>query len=617
MSRKAENGDKRQSIVGWIAIPVLILSFCASSELQARLPLSDSTARVRSDSAVYDRMERAMSSKRISRRLFSMLTRRPPTETPVEEKSIDEAFVPYRNMIVGDIKIKVLPPFGNDVRNDSATRLNFLRRAGNDSHVNTRSGIIRNNLMFKRGERIDPLVMAESEAFLRSLEYVNDAHVRVDSLPGGYADVTVVVRDNWSIGGSLLDVSSKIDFDVFDRNFLGLGNSVGFRGIFNVENGGKGFGVNYGYANFMKTFVNVNASHTDDIVSKNSGFSIERPLQKNLDLFGQISYRQSSVNLKHVAWDSVSPTFNSDFSATVGFALRPPTHGNAYVLSARIFERNPAYRNVPRPDNELLYRHVRSQMAILQLSLFRQRYFKEHMVNNFGKTEDFAYGHNVSMQTGYSRWTQFGIKGLYASIKASFNKKLKTGSIFAESSLSSFFYRNGCPFEGVLKFRAEMFSRLYSIGRFSARNFLSIDYTKRLAPIVGFRNNYLSFGELASMKIRNREGEPPATQRLMFKAEADMFSPFTVLGFRFLFYAFYDVGWLAEPERNLLHGKNVYWGGGVGIRIRNDLLVIRTLELKAGFYPGLNQAGFNNFVNFHSSIPNKSPSFVPKYPEEL
>jgi hypothetical protein len=617
MSRKEKNGDRRSTTVGLTAMLVMTLLLCFVSRLQARIQVSDSTARVRSDSAVYDRMARVLSSRKISSRIFSMLTRRPATDTPVEEKSIDEAFIPYRNMIIRNINVKVLPPFGFDVRSDSAPQLNFLRRAGNNSHINTRSVIIRNNLMFKRGERLDPLVTAESEAFLRSLEYVNDVHIRVDSLNGGDADITVVVRDNWSIGASLLDLSSKIDFDVFDCNFLGLGNSIGLRAIFNIKNGGKGFGVEYGYSNFMKTFINVNASHTDNIVSKNTGFSIERPLQKNLDFFGQISYRQFSVNLKYVAWDSVSPTFNSDFSATVGFALRPSKHRSAYVVSARIFERNPEYRQVPRPDNRQIFQHVRNKMAIVQLSMFRQRYFREQMVNNFGKTEDFAYGHNVSMQAGFSRWPQFGITGLYASLKASFNRKLKAGSIFVEGSLSSFFDRDGRPYEGVLKFRTEMFSKLYSAGTFSARNFLSIDYTKRLTPVAGFRNYYLSFGELASMKIRNREGEPPATQRLMFKAEADVFSPFTVLGFRFLFYAFYDLGWTAATGENLLNRRNIYWGGGVGIRIRNDLLVIRTLELKAGFYPRLNQSGFNNFVNFNSSIPNKSPSFVPKYPEEI
>ncbi|MDR2466785.1 MAG: hypothetical protein LBD35_05270, partial [Prevotellaceae bacterium] len=597
MSRKEERGG---SLTAMLAITLLL---CFVPELHARIPDSDSAARVRSDSAVYDRMERALSSKKISRRIFSMLTRRPPSESPVEEKSIDEAFAPYRNMIIRNINVKVLPPFGYDVRSDSAPQLNLLRRAGNNSHINTRNVIIRNNLMFKCGERLDPLVAAASEAFLRRLEYVNDVYIRVDSLAGGEADVTVVVRDNWSIGGSLLDLSSKIDFDVFDRNFLGLGNSIALRGIFNLKNGGRGFGAEYGYSNFMKTFINVSASHTDNIASKNTGFSIERPLQKNLDFFGQISCRQSSVNLKYVAWDSVSPTFNSDFSATVGFAIRPPKHGSAYVLSARIFERNPEYRQVPRPDNSQIFQHVRNKMALVQLSMFRQRYFREQMLNNFGKTENFAYGHNVSIQAGFSRWSQFAITGLYASLKASFNRKLKAGSIFAEGAISSFFDRDGRLYEGVLKFRTEMFSKLYSAGTFSIRNFLSIDYTKRLSPVAGFRNYYLSFGELASMKIRSREAEPPATKRLMLKAETDVFSSFAILGFRFLFYAFCDLGWTAANRENLLNSRNLYWGGGAGIRIRNDLLVIRTLELKAGFYPRLNQSGFNNFVNFNSSVP--------------
>jgi hypothetical protein len=31
----------------------------------------------------------------------------------------------------------------------------------------------------------------------------------------------------------------------------------------------------------------------------------------------------------------------------------------------------------------------------------------------------------------------------------------------------------------------------------------------------------------------------------------------------------------------------------------------------------MNQHGFNDFVNFSSSIPNVSPNFTPRYPEEI
>jgi hypothetical protein len=161
-----------------------------------------------------------------------------------------------------------------------------------------------------------------------------------------------------------------------------------------------------------------------------------------------------------------------------------------------------------------------------------------------------------------------------------------------------------------------MFSPLYRIGNQSYRHFLNIDYSKRLDYISGFRNYNLTLNELTSMKFRNATNLA-AIEKLMFKMEGNVFSSLNIMGFRFLFYSFADFGWVADYKKTLLNKNNIYWGAGLGVRIRNDLLVFRTLELKIGYYPRMYQRGFNSFVNFGSSIPNVSPNFIPKYPEEI
>jgi hypothetical protein len=254
-------------------------------------------------------------------------------------------------------------------------------------------------------------------------------------------------------------------------------------------------------------------------------------------------------------------------------------------------------------------------MALVQLSLFKQRYFRTHMVNSFGKPENFAYGYNISAQFGYSEWSQLSKKGIYTSLKVAANRLSHVGSLYFEGAISSFF-NNKKPFEGVLKLKLDMFSSLYSIGNQSYRHFLNIDYAKRLDYIHGFRNYNLSFEKLASMKFGERT-DFMATEKLMFKTEGDLFTSLNVLGFRFLFCAFADFGWVTEYNKTLLNRHNIYWGAGLGVRIRNDLLVFRTMELKIGYYHRMNQQRFNDFVNFGSSIPNVSPNFTPKYPEEI
>jgi hypothetical protein len=578
------------------------------------------TAVTSSDTAAYNMMLRAVSNKkRLTKRLFLLLTRKPniPPTIVDNQVSIDRQFMPYEGKIINDIHVIVLPPFGYDVRKfDSTPEITRIREIGNNSHANTRSWVMRNNLLFKKGQEIDPLIMAETESFIRDIGYVNDVHIQIDSISTTEANVTVVVRDNWSIGAYARNVSTKVDVEVFDRNFIGLGNNFNLRGIFNAKTERKfGGGVGYKYPNLLRTFVNIDALYVDDILSRNQTVSIERPLQKHLNIFGQVSHNILKTNLSQVVWDSISPTYNEEFSASLGYAFNPIGNDNTFVISTRVLSKSPLYRDVEQPDDPEYFQFIGNRMALIQLSLYRQRHFRTHMVNSFGKIENFAYGYNVSAQFGYSKWPDLSKRGLYSSFRVAANKQYSAGSLYFEGAISSFFDQHK-PFEGVLKLKLDMFSSLYRIGNQNYRHFLNVDYSKRLDYIPGFRNHNFTFNDLTSMKFKNITNFT-ATEKLMFKTEGDVFSSLNLMGFRLLFFAFADFGWIANYNNTLLNKDNIYWGAGLGIRIRNDLLVFRTVELKIGYYPRMNQHGFNNFVNFGSSTPNLSPNFTPKYPEEI
>jgi hypothetical protein len=578
------------------------------------------TAVTSSDTAAYNMMLRAVSNKKkLTKRMFSLLTRKPNiTTTVVDNKvSIDRQFIPYEGKKINEVRVIVLPPFGYDIRKfDSTPEITRTRRLGNNSHANTRSWVMRNNLLFKKGQEIDPLIMAETESFIRDIGYVNDVYIQIDSISTTEANVTVVVRDNWSIGAYARNVSTKVDVEVFDHNFIGLGNNFNLRGIFNTKTERKfGGGVGYKYHNLFRTFINIDASYVDDILSRNQAVSIERPLQKNMNFFGQINHNIGETNLSQVVWDSISPTYNEEFSASLGYAFNPTGNNNTFVLSTRFLSKSPWYRGVEKPDNPEYFQFIGNRMALIQLSLYRQRHFRTHMVNSFGKIENFAYGYNVSAQFGYSEWPDFSKRGLYSSFRVAANRQYRVGSLYFEGAISSFFDQYK-PFEGVLKLKLDMFSSLYRIGNQNYRHFLSVDYSKRLDYIPGFRNHNFTSNDFMSMKLK-KVTNVTATEKLILKTEGDVFSSLNLVGFRLVFYTFADFGWIAGYSNTLLNKDNIYWGAGLGIRIRNDLLVFRTLEVKIGYYPRMNQHGFNSYINVDSSTPNISPNFTPKYPEEI
>jgi hypothetical protein len=596
--------------------------FCFVTGVSAQLTFSvkdlDTTV-TRSDTNTYNRIRQIMETKKITKKIFSLLTRNPNTKSTSANhtSSVDNQFNPYEGKTINNIEVIVLPPFGYDVKKfDSVQEMKWLIKTGNKAHVNTRTWVVKNSLLFKKGQKINPLIIAETESFIRHIEYINDVHIQIDSTPHNGANIRVIAQDNWSIGAYIRNLSTETDIEIFDRNLTGLGNNFGIRGIFNTKLNRKfGGGLEYRYPNILKTFINIHASYLDNIVSTSQTFSIERPLQKNLNLFGQISHTINETNLSQTVWDSISPTCNEEFSTSLGYAFNPAKNDNTFVIAARFLYRNPLYRKVAVPDNPDNYQHIKNLMTIVQLSLFRQRHFRMRMVNSFGKLENLAYGYNVSTQFGYSEWTQFSKRGFYSSFKISANKQSQYGSIYFEGALSSFIYKHR-PFEGVLKLKLNMFSSLYRIGNQNYRHFLDINYTKRLDYIPGFRNYNLTSNEMGSLKFRH-DKILTANEKLMFNTEGNIFSSLNVMGFRFLFYAFADFGWVADYDKTLLNVNNIYWGAGLGIRIRNDLLVFRTIELKIGYYPKMNQRGFDSFMNFVTSVPNVSPNFMPKYPEEI
>ncbi len=72
----------------------------------------------------------------------------------------------------------------------------------NSTHVNTNEKIIRKNLLFAAGDTISPLILSDNERILRQLPYIDDARIIVVPVSDEEADIIVVTKDVYSIGGS-------------------------------------------------------------------------------------------------------------------------------------------------------------------------------------------------------------------------------------------------------------------------------------------------------------------------------------------------------------------------------------------------------------------------------
>jgi len=75
-------------------------------------------------------------------------------------------------------------------------------------------------------------------------------------------------------------------------------------------------------------------------------------------------------------------------------------------------------------------------------------------------------------------------------------------------------------------------------------------------------------------------------QRLSVSIESVLFSPVNFYGFRFALFGFADLGFLFGTNENVGRGDSLS-AIGLGIRIRNDNLILNTLQIRLGFFPNL------------------------------
>jgi len=557
-----------------------------------------------------------------TRRLFSLLIREAPIKDDLENDTIVDNSKFFEGKIIRNISFDVLSPFGTNINDPDREEdgFNFI----NNLHSDTRESTIRNILQFKEGQTVNPTIITTSEAELRNKNYIRDARIFVDSISSNNdsVDVRVIVRDKWTIGVNLHRLSSRrVNFELFDKNILGTGSRVGLDFMYSNQYDRKfGLGGNYLYENIGKTNINLEGNYKDRI--RDSQFSIAaiRPLQPKLNYFGEISYKRNILKPDRIDWDSITPDHREMFSVTLGRAFTLSEEGSIrrFAVSLRYKINSPKYKKSIYKDyidDKLVpYKFTRNKILLLQLSLYQNSYLRNYMVYNFGDTEDIPQGYNISAQFGYSDFSHIK-DALYSSLSLSYgSSNIIKGNIHLHTAISSF-YSGGKPFGGVFRFDSRYFSPLFKFSGLRFRQFLSLNYSKILHPD-RYLGDRIYMGEHTSLKMRDWRYDKKGVEQLLFKSETDMFSNYEVAGFRFLFYSFFDMGWI-KKSRNLFTNNNFNYGIGVGIRLQNNFIVFNTIDLKIGFYPKLDQSGFNSFFKVRSSTPDIPPNFVPMIPEEI
>ncbi|MFT3981327.1 MAG: hypothetical protein QM687_12705 [Ferruginibacter sp.] len=522
-------------------------------------------------------------------------------DEPVKPRLTVEEFRPFYGKIIRHIIIKPVG-FSQKLGDTTAPKKGKLfNRVANGLHLNSTEELISKNLFFKEGQPFYPLYAADNERFLRTLEYLRDAIIKVSPVDGEpeYVDVIVFTRDIFSIGGSLsANANPKVDLEVVEENFGGSGNRLTLATLYDKDRSpGNGYGAEYMLRNINGSFINWANGFNTFNKTFNSGrqeeimvySKVEKPMASRYTaITGALELAYHSTHNGYLS-DSL---YTSDFKYSyldldlwTGYNFgknrakeRNETNPLRHFVGFRTFFSQ--FFKVPdKYQGNYYYKYADINGVLLSYNIYRQSFYRANFIYGFGINEDIPNGIKAGLIGGFIN--KQGVRRAYYGTEAEWSYFDKKGCLFSYTlKAGGFASRNNIEDIDFLM-NIDHFSKLRTMGsQWYNRYYFSIGYTRQVNRNLNeplFMNS--DFG-LPYYKRGLLEGK----MRAAIKAESIFYNMHRFLGFRFAPFIFANLGVMqavGDPYRKT-NGYPVFGGG---VRSRNENLAFGTMELRGYYIP--------------------------------
>ncbi|HEX9207375.1 MAG TPA: hypothetical protein VF851_04005 [Steroidobacteraceae bacterium] len=177
--------------------------------------------------------------------------------------------------VIGRIDIAPSDIFDPSIPGESG----WLYRTANRLHMNTRESILRDQLLFKTGDRYVQRVVEETERILRGNDYLYDAVVVPTAWDGHTVDLRVRTRDTWTlnpgINFSRQGGANETAIEVEEKNLLGRGKKLAFGWSNNVDR--ESIDFDYFDPHFNEAWTQVGVTYSDANDGSTQALRVDRP----------------------------------------------------------------------------------------------------------------------------------------------------------------------------------------------------------------------------------------------------------------------------------------------------------------------------------------------------
>jgi len=498
----------------------------------------------------------------------------------------------YNQSIIREIKIKQVSPFAKSILDTINISSSSIGKKLEKYRFETNRNIIKNNLLFKNGEYINLDDIKDSERMIRSLSFIDDALIIIEpaSIDTSLVDILVLTQDNYPYGGNIGLIDKNIEVGIYSQNVLGLGLEMNHIISSKLKTNGKpGFSERLRWSNIYGSHISM---------------SLNMDKLANLDQFNtsivknfytqEVKYAGGFALIKN---HRVDPTFNTQDILKNNFDYFNQDYwiGRSFLINTtNYFDRSNLgfmgefkannYFNLPdslssRTD------FVENLTLFTSISFSKRDYYKNSLIYNYGRTEDVPHGllSSVTFGYNYNEIQERYLVGLHFSTGRAIIPN--RGYLFFSSDFQSMFYKNKT--ENIInRMQAQYISPLVNFKNNRLRNFISLYYLQgdKLST-----QDYIYLKESTIGLTAYNSKSLKGLKKAVIKTESVLFLPKDLVGFKMACFSFFDIAWITEKDNVFI--SSPYSVMGIGLRLRNDHLVIKTLQLKLAYFPKLPPGG--------------------------
>lgn len=542
---------------------------------------------------LYDSLRAKSSRRGVPRLIYRMLFVRPRPDTLHSDRVLDESRMlePYAGRRIGRITVERRKPF------DSAG--NWFARTGNNLHALTEEGVIRRDLLFRTGDRLDPQLIVRNKQLLRSRRYI--AEVEIEALPdpedSTLVDLRIVTRDSWTISADgALHSGGRTMVALSDANIFGTGNELEVRTHFDRRDFSYGGNVvALDLPNLGGSFYDARIEAGRDFRNATLDVSLTKEFLRPTDYEVGLSYSMHKNRRRLLELDTAELVRERNVDLWGGYShLLPAIRSSLYFTARYNYRRFPLRPYVPpaleAATNPAFHGH---DLLLVGAGLYREKFYSANMVYGFGIREYLATGYKAELVGGRS-WGEFG-DAVYLGVTCQSGGFCQAGYIMGGFTLGSHIdLADGAWRRSAVDVDFRWFSQLFLLGRSRLRQFLGLNYTQGWNRLWG-NDEVIRFTDRNGLQALDEVVY--GINRLVLNTETVLFTPYQPLGFRIALFGFADFGLLGRDANIFRNG--FYTSFGLGIRLKNERMIFNAVQIRLGI--AFNRDGLTDSEYFRIS----------------